>query len=77
MRAILDIADDVLLAVRERAQRERRSEGEVLSDLARKSLAQRSKHEEPEGFFGFKPFPHRGAPVTNDLINKLREEELV
>ncbi|HUP25435.1 MAG TPA: antitoxin, partial [Thermoanaerobaculia bacterium] len=41
MRTTLDIADDVLLAVKERARRERRSAGEVLSDLARQALQAR------------------------------------
>jgi hypothetical protein len=38
MRTTLDIADDVLLAVKERARREKRTAGAVLSDLARRAL---------------------------------------
>ena len=38
MRTTLDIADDVLYAVKERARREKRSAGDVLSDLARQAL---------------------------------------
>lgn len=26
------------------------------------------------GLYGFSPIPAGGAPVTNDLVNKLREE---
>lgn len=78
MRTTLDIADDVLSVVKDRAQREHRSEGEVLTDLARRGLGQGRELElpaEPESFYGFKPFPRRGAPVSNEMIDRLREEE--
>lgn len=84
MRTTLNIAEDVLFAVKERARRERRSAGEVLSDLAREALtggAVGARHPgadeiaEPESFYGFKPFPHRGPVVSNELIDRLREEE--
>lgn len=77
MRTTLDIADDVLLAVKERARREKRSAGEVLSEVARKGLTRRrrtSEAAEPESFFGFEPLPPRGKAVSNELIDKLREE---
>jgi hypothetical protein len=38
VRTTLDIADDVLDAVKERARKENRSPGEVLSDLVRQAL---------------------------------------
>lgn len=38
MRTTLSIDDDVLLAVKERARREKRTAGEILSDLARQAL---------------------------------------
>lgn len=77
MRTTLDIADDVLLAVKERARRERRSAGEVLSEYAREGLTHRhrtSEATEPESFYGFRPLPARGTAVSNELIDKLREE---
>lgn len=79
MRTTLDIADDVLLAIKDRARRQRRSAGEVLSDLAREALTRRhqpSEVREPEAFYGFEPLPNRGEAVSNELIDKLREEEL-
>lgn len=78
MRTTLDIADDVLLAVKERAQRERRSAGDVLSELARTALTgvgRGSELAEPETFYGFHPLPKRGGIVTNELVNRLREGE--
>lgn len=77
MRTTLTVDDDVLLAVQERARREKRPVGKVLSDLARQALANQhapaAGAEEP--LYGFEPFPHRGPPVTNELIKKLREDE--
>jgi hypothetical protein len=78
MRTTLDIADDVLLAVKERARREKRSAGEVLSEMAREALTHRHQaaaRTKPESFFGFEPLPHRGAAVSNELIDRLREED--
>ena len=78
MRTTLDIADDVLTAVKERARREKRSAGEVLSECAREGLMHRNHTYEatrPESFYGFEPLPARGAAVSNDLIDKLRDED--
>ncbi len=77
MRTTLNIADDVLHAVRERARYECRSAGEVLSNLARAALlASRAAGGVAEGgaFYGFEPLPHRGPAVSNELIDSLREE---
>ncbi|NEE03676.1 antitoxin [Phytoactinopolyspora halotolerans] len=78
MRTTLAIDDHVLIAVRERAQRENRTMGQVLSDLARQALtsAHRARtDDEDESFHGFTPLPHRGSTVTNSLIDQLRDEE--
>ncbi|HVS12290.1 MAG TPA: CopG family transcriptional regulator [Thermoanaerobaculia bacterium] len=84
MRTTLTIADDVLYAVKERARREGRSAGDVLSDLAREALTRGAGEggrgpsdevAEPESFYGFEPLPHRGPAVSNELIDRLREEE--
>ena len=75
MRTTLDIAEDVLLAVKERARRQKRSAGDLLSELAREALTHRYK-EEPKSFFGFEPLPPSGGAVSNELINKLREEDM-
>lgn len=75
VRTTLTIDDDVLRAVKERADRERRSVGAVLSDLARQALTQRAHEPETEEFLGFRPLPPRGRTVTNALIDRLREDE--
>ena len=78
MRTTIAIDDDVLLAVKERARRQRRSAGAVLSELARQSLTQAAPspaRARRGGFHGFHPLPHRGAPVSNALLDQLREDE--
>ena len=78
MRTTLDIANDVLQAARERARRERKTIGEVISELARSALtapAQAPVAREPRAVYGFRPFPKRGGIVTNELIDKLREDD--
>ena len=75
MRTTLNLDDDVLAVVRERARREGRSVGEVLSDLARQALVGRGPGASATEFHGFRPLPHRGRLVSNDLIDQLREDE--
>lgn len=80
MRTTVSLDDDVLLAVRERARREHRTMGELLSELARQALTnprQPAVSCDPEGFHGFEPLPHRGETVSNELIDRLRDEEHV
>jgi hypothetical protein len=76
MRTTLDLDDDVLAAVRERARREKRSAGAVLSELARRSLTgSTAGAERPAARHGFRPLPHRGKAVSNALIDRLREDD--
>lgn len=75
MRTTLNVDDDVLLAVQERARRERRTAGQVLSELARQALTGPALDDGGQSHHGFVPFPHRGPVVTNTLIDALREDE--
>lgn len=80
MRTTLDIDDDLLEAAKERARRERKTAGQVVSELLRQALTAppvRSADavREPEGVYGFVPFPSRGGIVTNAMVNRIREEE--
>ncbi len=74
MRTTLTIDDDVLVAIRERARRERRSAGAVLSELAREAL---TGQDRPPGAdrHRFQPLPRRGAAVSNAVIDRIREDE--
>ena len=78
MRTTLDIDDDVLQAAKERAKRERRTAGEVVSELLRQALTAPAVDtltvREPVALYGFRPFPADGRIVTNELINQIRSE---
>jgi hypothetical protein len=77
MRTTLDIDPEVLQAAKELARQQRRTTGEVLSDLARQALraaAAPSSAGAAADFFGFRPFSPRGSPVTNETIDRLRDE---
>lgn len=74
MRTTLSIDDDVLVAARERAHRDKRTIGEVISELARQAL-NRSDRPPGDSFHGFRPLPRRGGLVSNTLIDRLREDE--
>lgn len=77
MRTTLDIDPDILSAVKARARRERRSAGAVLSDLARQSLTGRVEpgpSGEVEVFYGFRPLPADGRRVSNETVERLRDE---
>ena len=77
MRTTLNIDDDVFHAVKELARRERRSAGEVLSELARRGITAMDSDAvgEDTTFYGFRPLKKRSSKVvTNELIEKLRDE---
>ena len=77
MRTTLDIDPEVLQAAKELARQQHRTAGEVLADLARLALRAAdvpSSKEAPASFFGFRPFSARGSPVTNEAIDRLRDE---
>ncbi|MBV6417721.1 MAG: hypothetical protein CMLOHMNK_02475 [Steroidobacteraceae bacterium] len=80
MRTTLDIADDVLLAAKERARREGRTAGEVISALAREALTRSPSTDvpgvhEPEAVYGFRAFPSRGVVITDELVDRLRDDD--
>jgi len=80
MRTTLDIDDDVLQAAKERARRDKKTTGEVISELARHALTaspetRAGAAREPKPIHGFRPFSSRGGIVTNELIDKLREDD--
>ena len=74
----LDLNPDVLTAVRELAQRQRKSDSQIISELLRQTLNEGNGASEETGsdgdVYGFRPFPSRGGVVTNTLIDELRGE---
>lgn len=80
MRTTIDIEDDVLMAAKELARLQNVSAGFIVSTLVREALAGRQSRPVPEHtqqklVGGFRPFPARGAVVTNDQVNNLRDQE--
>ena len=89
MRTTLDIADDVLFAAKEIARREKKSVGQIISDLARQSIASVALGDVPPAAganavlqvserlatYGINPLPRRGTVVSNALIDRLRDQE--
>lgn len=76
MRTTLDIDDDVLLAAKDLARREKKSVGQIISELARKGLAgtRAATTREPNAIAGLRLFLTKARIVSNELIDKLRED---
>lgn len=77
MRTTLDISEDVLQAAKEIARRENKTAGQVISELARRALTSRPAKTTTRASsetLGFRPFASRGGLVTNDTIDRLRED---
>jgi hypothetical protein len=76
------MSDDVFYEVKRRAKTERRSLGAVTSDLVRRALTATPATGESASTTaderlvarGFRPLPRRGGVVTNEMVNRLREE---
>jgi len=78
MRTTLDIDDDVLRAAKDLARREKKTAGKMISELVRRALGAfpaAPAAKEPKALYGFRPFSRRGGIVTNELIDKLREDD--
>lgn len=77
MRTTLDIDDDVLEVAKSLAKHEKKTAGQVLSELARKAL---TRSDEPfdvtklEIVDGFPVLPSRGVVITKELVDRLMEE---
>ena len=77
MRTTLSLDDDVLISAKEIARRQKRTAGEVISELARIGLRQTNAIEgegRPSAFLGFEPIASNGRITTNDDVNRLRAE---
>ncbi len=82
MRTTLDIEDDLLLATKELARKERVSVGKVVSRLLRATLSGTASETSKQNggkevkVGGFRPFTSVNSRiVTNDTVNQLRDDE--
>ena len=73
MRTTLALDDDILSAARVIAERERKTIGQVVSDLARRSLNDRPKLKTRNGI-PILDKRSRGVPITLEFVNRLRDE---
>ena len=73
MRTTLTIDDDVLVAARAIAEQNGQTIGEVLSDLARRSLRPGKALSERNGV-PLLPVRNPGVVVTLEIVNALRDE---
>jgi hypothetical protein len=74
MRTTLDIADDVLLAAIEAADRRQQSLGAVVSDLVRRALVgscDHVAHRRDLALLDIRPLPFRGGVVSSEVIHRL------
>jgi hypothetical protein len=78
MGTSLEIDDSVLEAIQELARKQRRSEGDVASDLIRLALTHPASSGAPESLtrFGFRPFPLAVSArrATNRQVKRLRDD---
>jgi hypothetical protein len=74
MRTTLSIDDDVLMAAKTVAERERRTIGEVLSSLARQGLKRDASAGGMRNGIRLLPAQASASPVTMELVNQLRDE---
>lgn len=78
MRTTLDIDDDVLCAAKDLARREKKTAGKIISELVRRALGAIPAHPAasgPTALYGVRPFPKRGGIVTNETIDRLRQND--
>jgi hypothetical protein len=82
MRTTIDISDDVLFAAKEIARHDGKTLGQVISDLARQAFARQPQASgpvhtvsEPLAVYGIQPLAKRGGVVSNELIDRLRDDE--
>lgn len=84
MRTTLDVDDDVLSSAKEIARREKKTAGQVLSELARRALQGQIAGpsvgtaaltaQPPLAAYGFEPFAPRGQVVSDALVQALRDD---
>lgn len=76
MRTTLAIDDDVLAASKALAARLHKSVGEVISSLVRQALRSNLPKGETRNGIPLLPLSAEALPVTDELVNRLRDELL-
>ena len=76
MRTTLAIDDDVLAAAKGLATRQKKTLGEVVSELARQSLRPPAASAKSRSGVPLIPLSAKADPVTLEIVNGLRDESL-
>jgi len=76
MRTTLEIDDDILEAAKSLARQSDKTAGAVISELVRRALTSAPAKSAGAGVGGFVPFESRGGLVTNEQIDRLREQDV-
>ena len=74
MRTTLTIDDDVLVAAKGLADREHKTVGEIISNLARKGLQPRESSSKTRNGIPLLPVRADAIPATLEVVNRLRDE---
>ncbi len=75
MRTTVSIDDDVLAAARSLAERQRRSLGDVISELARRGMSPvAASSRKTRAGVPLLPVSANAIPITLELVNRLRDE---
>ena len=74
MRTTLSIDDDVLAAAKGLAIQQKKTLGEVVSELARQSLRPLPTSAKSRGGVPLIPVTANAGPVTLEVVNALRDE---
>ena len=74
MRTTLAIDDDVLAAARDLAIHQRRSVGQVVSELMRRALRPPPTEVRTRNGIPLLPLREDARPVTLEMVNRLRDE---
>lgn len=76
MRTTLDIDEDVLVAAKELARHQRKTAGKLASELMREALQNRAKRTSTVASdrHGFRPIAAGRSPVSNELVNEMRDD---
>jgi hypothetical protein len=75
MRTTIDIADDVLLEVKEIAARQKKSTGSVVSNLLRDVLQSKPSKREYHNGVPLLPRRSHGLGISALLVKRLRDED--
>lgn len=74
MRTTLAIDDDVLAAAKSLAAQQRKTVGEVISDLARRSLGPRPSRGRVRNGIPLLPAVENPVRVTSELVKQLQDD---